>query len=36
MEEFLPPDDYDGYKEVKEALKGTGVMLSSAEHGANI
>ena len=32
MEEFLPPDDYDGYKEVKDALRGTGIMLTTAEH----
>ena len=32
MEEFLPPDDYDGYKLVKEALKDSGVMLTTAEH----
>ena len=32
IEEFLPPDDYAGYKTVKEALKDTGVMLTSAEH----
>jgi len=32
MEEFLPPDDYDGYKEVKDALRGSGIMLTSAEH----
>ena len=32
MEEFLPPDDYDGYKQVKDALKGTGIMLTTAEH----
>jgi len=32
MEEFLPPDDYEGYKEVKAALRSSGVMLTSAEH----
>eukprot|EP00937_MAST-01D_sp_MAST-1D-sp2_P006119 g6119.t1 len=32
MEEFLPPDDYDGYKEVKDALRGSGIMLTTAEH----
>ena len=32
MEEFLPPDDYEGYKEVKRALAGSGVLLSTAEH----
>ena len=29
---FLPPDDYSGYKEVKEALRGSGIMLTTAEH----
>ena len=32
IEEFLPPDDYDGYKEVREALKGTGVLTTTGEH----
>jgi len=32
MEEFLPPDDYDGYKLVKDALADSGLMLSTAEH----
>eukprot|EP00049_Salpingoeca_infusionum_P018980 m.359599 g.359599 ORF g.359599 m.359599 type:complete len:438 (-) comp18646_c0_seq1:3035-4348(-) len=32
MEEFLHPDDYDGYEEVKRALAGTGIMLTTAEH----
>ena len=32
MEEFLPPDDYDGYVTVKDALKDTGIMLTTAEH----
>jgi len=32
IEEFLPPDDYDGYVQVKEALKDTGIMLTSGEH----
>ena len=30
LEEFLPPDDYEGYKDVKAALPG--VLLSTAEH----
>ena len=30
IEEFLPPDDYEGYKDVKAALPG--VLLSTAEH----
>jgi len=32
MEEFLPPDDYEGYARVKDALKDTGIMLTTAEH----
>ena len=32
IEEFLPPDDYDGYKEVRQALKGTGVLTTTGEH----
>ena len=32
MEEFLPPDDYDGYKLVKDALADSGLLLSTAEH----
>jgi len=32
MEEFLPPDDYEGYALVKDALKSTGIMLTTAEH----
>lgn len=32
MEEFLPPDDYQGYKDVKNALKDSGIMLTCAEH----
>jgi len=32
MEEFLPPDDYEGYSEVKTALAGSGLMLTTAEH----
>jgi L-rhamnonate dehydratase len=32
MEEFLPPDDYAGYKDVRDALRGTGIMLTTAEH----
>jgi len=31
MEEFLPPDDYEGYEEVKKALQGI-TMLTTAEH----
>jgi L-rhamnonate dehydratase len=32
MEEFLPPDDYAGYAQVKDALKDTGILLTTAEH----
>eukprot|EP01147_Barroeca_monosierra_P006024 gene6023-7353_t len=32
MEEFLHPDDYDGYVEVKSALAGSGIMLTTGEH----
>ena len=31
MEEFLPPDDYDGYVEVKKALAGV-VLTTTGEH----
>ncbi|XP_062501533.1 L-rhamnonate dehydratase-like [Corticium candelabrum] len=31
MEEFLPPDDYDGYSQVHSALAGC-VLLSTGEH----
>jgi len=32
MEEFLPPDDYAGYAQVKDALKDTGILLTTGEH----
>lgn len=32
IEEFLPPDNYDGYREVREALRGSTVLLTTAEH----
>lgn len=32
MEEFLPPDEYDGYEEVKKAVGNLGVMLTTGEH----
>ena len=32
IEEFLPPDDYDGYAEVRRALIGTGVLTTTGEH----
>ena len=32
MEEFLPPDDYSGYEDVRDALRSSGIMLTCAEH----
>lgn len=32
IEEFLPPDDYDGYDDVKRALASSGILLTSGEH----
>ena len=32
LEEFLPPDDYDGYVEGRRALAGTGVLCTTGEH----
>ena len=32
MEEFLPPDDYDGYKAVKGALADCAVLTTTGEH----
>jgi len=32
IEEFLPPDDYAGYAEVKKALAGSGILTTTAEH----
>lgn len=32
MEEFLHPDDYDGYKEVKRALADCAVLTTTGEH----
>merc|ERR1719160_1146322 len=32
MEEFLPPDEYDGYEEVKQAVGNLGLMLTTGEH----
>lgn len=32
MEEFLPPDDYSGYRDVREALRGTPILLTTGEH----
>ncbi|XP_064594482.1 L-rhamnonate dehydratase-like [Liolophura sinensis] len=32
IEEFLPPDDYEGYAEVKRSLAGSSVLLTTGEH----
>ena len=32
MEEFLPPDDYQGYSDVREGLRSSAVMLTTGEH----
>lgn len=32
MEEFLPPDNYSGYEDVRTALRGNGLLLTTAEH----
>jgi L-rhamnonate dehydratase len=32
MEEFLPPDEYDGYSEVMRAVGNLGLMLTTGEH----
>ncbi|CAJ1363006.1 unnamed protein product [Effrenium voratum] len=32
MEEFLPPDAYDGYEEVMKAVGNLGLMLTTGEH----
>ena len=32
IEEFLPPDDYEGYVEVKKALSDCAVMTTTGEH----
>eukprot|EP01104_Vermistella_antarctica_P012473 TRINITY_DN3620_c0_g1_i1.p1 TRINITY_DN3620_c0_g1~~TRINITY_DN3620_c0_g1_i1.p1 ORF type:complete len:473 (-),score=112.56 TRINITY_DN3620_c0_g1_i1:16-1317(-) len=32
IEEFLPPDEYDGYAKVKKATRGSGVLLTTGEH----
>merc|ERR1719247_3270204 len=32
MEEFLPPDEYEGYAEVKKAVGHLGVLLTTGEH----
>ena len=35
MEEFLPPDDYQGYNDVRENLRGSKVLLTTGEHEYN-
>lgn len=32
IEEFLPPDSYDGYRQVRESLRGTTVLQTTGEH----
>ena len=32
IEEFLPPDDYDGYVDVRNGLRGSSVLLTTGEH----
>jgi len=32
IEEFLPPDNYSGYSDVKRALNDSGTMLTTGEH----
>ncbi|CAH1800537.1 unnamed protein product [Owenia fusiformis] len=32
IEEVLPPDDYEGYADVKRALASSGVLVTTAEH----
>ena len=32
IEEFLPPDDYEGYVEVRKALAGCRVLTTTGEH----
>lgn len=32
MEEFLPPDEYDGYEEVKRSVGNLGLLLTTGEH----
>ena len=32
MEEYLPPDSYDGYEEVMKAVGNLGLMLTTGEH----
>ncbi|ESO83459.1 hypothetical protein LOTGIDRAFT_133359 [Lottia gigantea] len=32
IEEFLPPDNYEGYKDVRKALSSSDILLTSGEH----
>ncbi|XP_069130861.1 L-rhamnonate dehydratase-like [Argopecten irradians] len=32
IEEFLPPDDYQGYEDVRKAMMGSKVLLTTGEH----
>lgn len=32
IEEYLPPDNYDGYQEVRDALRGSPILLTTGEH----
>ena len=32
IEEYLPPDNYNGYKEVRKSLRGSKVLLTTGEH----
>ncbi|XP_033743613.1 L-rhamnonate dehydratase-like [Pecten maximus] len=32
IEEFLPPDDYQGYEDVRKAMMGSNVLLTTGEH----
>ena len=35
IEEFLSPDDYEGYNQVRENLRGSNVLLTTGEHEYN-
>lgn len=35
IEEFLPPDNYGGYDDVRKAMRGSSVMLTTGEHEYN-
>lgn len=32
IEEYLPPDNYDGYQQVRDALRGSPILLTTGEH----